>query len=87
MKARSLTPAERVGGHPASMHTLLVLCLTEACRRPITSLGFDFVPRLKEKSKFINLFSIMSSYAICALVSKLSTKALKMTHDLKKIKI
>lgn len=41
MKARSLTPAERVGGRPPSMHTLLPLCLTAGPRRPITpQLGF-----------------------------------------------
>ncbi len=46
MKARSLTPAERVRGRSPSTHILLPLCLTAGRRRPITrSLAFSLLLR------------------------------------------
>lgn len=48
MKARSLTPAERVRGRPPSTHTLLPLCLTAGRRRPIMTPQLGFVPPSEE---------------------------------------
>lgn len=48
MKARSLTPAERVRGHPPSTHTLMLLCLTAARRHPVVTPWFVFVHPLEQ---------------------------------------
>lgn len=48
MKARSLTPAERVRGHPPSTHTLMLLYLTSIRCHLIVTLRFAFVSLFEE---------------------------------------
>lgn len=48
MKARSLTPAERVRGRPPSTHTLMLLYLTAIRCHPIVTLWFAFVSLFEE---------------------------------------